>query len=105
MSPAGKTRVLARLPDGPNPIAAIVPSAFRGADHAGLYLTDTLSMNAYVAPAADAQAYAGDVIVGSELKGLFWVIRPHGTGYESMRIPTSLRGAKYNLEGMAYVSR
>jgi hypothetical protein len=104
MSPAGKTRVLARLPDGPNPIAAIVPSALPGAAHAGLYLTDTLSMNAYVAPVADVQAYAGNVIVGSELKGLFWVIRPRGRGYEAVRIPTSLRGAKYNLEGMAYVS-
>jgi hypothetical protein len=104
MSPAGKTTVLARLPDGPNPIAAIVPTALRGGAHAGLYLTDTLSMNAYVAPAADVQAYAGNVIVGSELKGLFWVIRPRGRGYEAARIPTSLRGAKYNLEGMAYVS-
>jgi hypothetical protein len=105
MSPAGKTTVIARLPDGPNPIAAIVPSAVRGASHAGLYLTDTLSKNAYVAPAADLHAYAGDVIVGSELKGLFWVIRPKGAGYSAVPIPTTLRGAKYNLEGMAYVSR
>jgi hypothetical protein len=104
MSPAGKTSVLARLPDGPNPIAAIVPSATRGGAHAGLYLTDTLSTNAFVAPAADVRAYAGNVLVGSELKGLFWVLRPRGRGYEAVRIPTTLRGAKYNLEGMAYVS-
>jgi hypothetical protein len=44
------------------------------------------------------------VLVGSELKGLFWVLRPRGRGYEAVRIPTTLRGAKYNLEGMAYVS-
>jgi hypothetical protein len=105
MSPSGKTRVVARLSDGPNPIAAIVPTAIRGGDHAGLYLTDTLSKNAYVAPAADVRAYAGNVIVGSELKGLFWLIRPRGPGYEIVPIPTTLRGGKYNLEGMAYVSR
>jgi hypothetical protein len=104
MSPSGRATVIAHLPDGPNPIAAIVPTAIRGGAHAGLYLTDTLSKNAYVAPATDLRAYAGNVIVGSELKGLFWVIRPRGRGYEMVRVPTTLRGAKYNLEGMAYVS-
>ncbi len=105
MSPAGKTTVIAHLPDGPNPIAAIVPTAIRGGNLAGLYLTDTLSTNAYFAPASDLQPYAGDVIVGSELKGLFWAIRPSGGGYAARRISTTLRGGKYNLEGMAYVSR
>jgi hypothetical protein len=105
MGPGGKAKVIAHFSDGPNPIAAIVPSAIRGGDHAGLYVTDTLSDNAYVAPAADVSAYAGDVIVGSELKGLFWVVRPRGSGYEAVRIPTTLRGAHYNLEGMMYVSR
>jgi hypothetical protein len=104
LSPAGKATVIAHLPDGPNPIAAIVRSAIRGGEHAGLYLTDTLSKNAYIAPASDVRPYAGNVIVGSELKGLFWVIRPRGGSYEAVRIPTTLRGAHYNLEGMAYVS-
>ena len=105
ISPAGKATVIARLPDGPNPIAAIVPSAIRGGSHAGLYLTDTLSKNAYFAPASDLQPYAGDVIVGTELKGLFWAISPSGGGYAARRVPTTLRGGNYNLEGMAYVSR
>jgi hypothetical protein len=105
MSPSGKATVIAHLSDGPNPIAAIVPTAIRGGDHAGLYLTDTLSKNAYFAPASDLQPYAGEVIVGSELKGLFWAVRPHGSGYTTARIPTTLRGGTYNLEGMAYVSR
>jgi hypothetical protein len=105
MSPSGKAKVIARLPDGPNPIAAIVPTAIRGGAHAGLYLTDTISTNAYVAPAADVRPYAGNVIVGSELKGLFWVIRPRGGSFETVRIPTTLRAAAYNLEGIAYVSR
>jgi hypothetical protein len=104
MSSSGKTRVIARFSDGPNPIAAIVPTVGRGGSHAGLYLTDTLSNNAYVAPAADLRAYAGNLIVGSELKGLFWLIRPRGAGYETVPITTTLHGGKYNLEGMAYVS-
>jgi hypothetical protein len=104
MTPAGKATVIARFPDGPNPIAAIVPTPLHGGDRAGLYLTDTLSKNAYVAPAADVRRYAGNVIVGSELKGLFWVVRPRGSGYETARIPTTLHAGHYNLEGMAYVS-
>jgi hypothetical protein len=104
MTSTGKTTVIARFPDGPNPIAAIVPTTPPGGDRAGLYLTDTLSKNAYIAPAADVRGYAGNVIVGSELKGLFWAVRPRGRGYETVRIPTTLRAQHYNLEGMAYVS-
>jgi hypothetical protein len=105
MGPGGRATVIARLSDGPNPIAAIVPTAIRGGDHAGLYLTDTLSTNAYFAPASDLGPYAGNVIVGSELMGLFWVIRPRGDGYAASRLPTTLHPGKYNLEGMSYVSR
>jgi len=70
----------------------------------GLYLTDTLSRKAFFAPASDVRAYAGNVIVGSELKGLFWVVRPRGSGFEAKRLTTSLRAKGYNLEGMTYVS-
>ncbi|MDQ1495597.1 MAG: hypothetical protein QOG69_2080, partial [Actinomycetota bacterium] len=101
---AGKSRDVARLPDGPNPIAAIVPSPIRGGAHAGLYVTDTLTGNAYVAPASELRAYAGDVIVAGELQGLFWVIRPQGSGFAAARVPSTLRGKHYNLEGMTYVS-
>jgi hypothetical protein len=104
MAPDGTSRLIARFPDGPNPIAAIVPSAVRGGAHAGLYVTDTLSGNAYVAPASELRAYARDVIAGSEIQGLFWVIRPHGRAYEVLQLPSTLRGRHYNLEGMAYVS-
>jgi hypothetical protein len=100
----GKSRVIAQFADGPNPIAAIVPTPIRGGAHAGLYATDTLTGNAYVAPASDVRAYAGNVIVGSELKALFWVVRPRGRGFESVRLPSTLRGKHYNLEGMTYVS-
>jgi hypothetical protein len=101
---AGKARDVARFTDGPNPIAAIVPSPMRGGASAGLYVTDTLSGNAYVAPASELRAYAGAVIVGSELQALFWVIRPRGSGFLVSRLPSTLRGKDYNLEGMAYVS-
>jgi hypothetical protein len=100
----GRSRTIARFPDGANPIAALVSTPIRGTGHAGLYVTDTLSSNAYLAPASELRAYAGDVVVGSEVQGLFWVIRPRGRGYETLRIPTTLRGKHYNLEGMAYVS-
>jgi hypothetical protein len=100
----GTSKTIARFPDGPNPIAAVASTSIRGADRAGLYVTDTLSNNAYVAPASELRAYAGDVIVGSEIQGLFWVIRPRGDSFEALRVPTTLRGKHYNLEGMAYLS-
>jgi hypothetical protein len=104
VSADGTAKTIARFADGPNPIAAIVSTPSRGGARAGLYVADTLSNNAYVAPASELRAYAGDVIVGSEIRGLFWVIRPRGGGYQMVRVPTTLRGGHYNLEGMAYVS-
>jgi hypothetical protein len=100
----GAAKTIATFADGANPIAAIVATPIRGGSHAGLYVTDTLSTNAYFVPASELRAYAGDVVVGSEVKGLFWVVRPRGHGYEALRIPTTLRGGHYNLEGMTYVS-
>jgi len=104
VSADGTANTIARFGDGPNPIAAIVPTSIRGGAHAGLYVTDTLTTDSFVAPASELRPYAGDVVVGSEIRGLFWVIRPHAHGYEAVRIPTTLRAAHYNLEGMAYVS-
>jgi hypothetical protein len=104
VSPTGAAKTIARFADGPNPIAAIAPTPIRGGSRAGLYVTDTLTTDAFFAPASELRAYAGDVLVGSEIQGLFWVIRPHGRGYDALRVPTTLRAGKYNLEGMAYVS-
>ena len=43
-------------------------------------------------------------MVGSELRGLFWAVRPRGTGFETVRIPARLPGSKkFNLEGAVYV--
>ena len=45
----------------------------------------------------------GDVLIGSELKGLFRVPRPHRDRFEAVRVETTLRG-KYDFEGAAYVA-
>jgi hypothetical protein len=104
LSADGTAKTIARFADGPNPIAAIVPTPIRGGARAGLYVTDTLTTDAFFAPASDLRAYAGDVVVGSEIQGLFWVVRPRGDGYEALQIPTTLRARHYNLEGMTSVS-
>jgi hypothetical protein len=96
MDAKGRAREIAKLDDGPNPIAAVT----RGAGpRAGLYVVDTLSKNLYFLPQAQLAPYVGKVIVGSELKAHFWVLEPSGNGFKATRIATNLRGGKYNLEG------
>ena len=103
MNEHGQTTTIAKLPDGPNPIAFIANST-HGAATPGLYVTDTLSMDVFFAPASQLSAYTGDAIVGSELEGLWWVIRPLGNvGFEVMRLQTNLKARQYNLEGATYV--
>ena len=100
----GKSRTIARFPDGPNPIAAITSTPNRGSVDGGLYLADTLSTNAYLAPAAALRQYQGDVIVGGEITAEFWLIHPHGQSFRVVSLTSSLHGKHYNLEGMNYVS-
>jgi hypothetical protein len=106
MDARGHTRTLATLSDGPNPIAVIEPVQTPTADTAqpGLYVADTLSRDVFFAPAADLQPFAGDVVVGSELRGLFWVVRPRGSGFTVTPLATTLSGKHYNLEGASYVA-
>ncbi len=85
----------------PLPQSHVAPA---GSAQAGLYVTDTLSRNIYFAPAAELRPFAGSVLVGSELRGLFWVIRPNGAGFIAAKFPTNLTAKHYNLEGAAYVS-
>jgi hypothetical protein len=107
MNEHGQARRIASLPDGPNPIVVV-----RGAQRqprprtaAGLYVTDTASHHVLFAPAAQFAPYIDDVIVGSELKGLFWFVRPHGEGFQTRQLPTNLGAGAYNLEGAVYVAR
>jgi hypothetical protein len=101
----GRSRTIATLPDGPNPLVTIERSgAARAAAPAGLYVTDTASRNVYLAPAADLAGYRGAVVVGSELQGRFWAVRPRGRGFDLISLRTTLRGKHYNLEGAAYLA-
>ncbi len=105
MDAQGHARTLLALPDGPNPL--VVLTAGHGASTSappGLYVTDTLSRNVFMAPAAALRPFAGDIIVGSELRGLFWVVRPRGQGFTALPLATGLASKTYNFEGALYVS-
>lgn len=107
MAPGGAVRTIVRLPHGINPIVAIGRGdAPRGAAAPGLYLTDTVSKDAYFLPAAQLVPYAGGVFVGGE-KGLarFWVVLPSGPGFRAVRLHSNLErlGGSWNLEGAIYV--
>lgn len=106
MDAQGHTHALARLPDGPNPIVALTSgeSPPAGAANPGLYVTDTTSHIVYFAPAARLRRIAGTVLVGSERRALFWVVRPRGEGFPIQRLATSLTRKKYNLEEATYIA-
>lgn len=111
MDAHGRARTLLTLPDGPNPLVVLAPgrTAPAGSARAGLYVADTLSRAVYLATAAALRPYAGAVLVGSELRGLFWVVRPRGSGFAALPLPTTLTGprhttTKYNLEGAIYIA-
>ena len=105
MDARGHTRQIATLPDGPNPIVAVPNAATHGklAARRGLYVTDTSSTNVFYAPAASLRRFAGDLIVGTELKAQFWAVTPRGRGFRVVRVPMTPPGGKFNLEGAAYV--
>jgi hypothetical protein len=104
MDERGRTRTVAKLPDGPNPIVAIPtrPHATPGAEP-GLYATDTNSTNVFFVPAAKLSRYAGSLVVGSELRGLFWTVTASADGLSVKRIPLTLPGKGFNLENAIYV--
>jgi len=104
IDPRGRTRTIASLPDGPNPIAVVARGGSGSAAAAGFYVADTNTTNVYFASAAQLTRYAGDVLVGTELGARFFSIRPRGQGYETRELKTDLPPAKYNLEGGDYLS-
>jgi hypothetical protein len=105
MDAQGKARTVMKLPDGPNPIAVVSPSprSHPGQIKPGLYVTDTLSRNVFFAPASELTPYAGEVLVGSELRGLFWAFRVQGSQVVVTPVPTTLSRAHNNLEGALYI--
>jgi hypothetical protein len=102
INPRGRTRTLAKLPTGPNPIAIIAPGR-RSAAPAGLYLADTNTRTIYFAPAAQLAPWSGMVIIGSELNGRFWILRPRGRRFQLLKLATDLPRATYNFEAASYV--
>jgi hypothetical protein len=92
---SGRARMLLTLPDGPNPLVVIAP---------GRCVTDTLSRDIYLAHAAESAPSVGDVVVGSELRGLVWAVAPHGSGFAAIPLATNLHGAHYNLESAVYIT-
>lgn len=107
MNAHGQARTLLKLPDGPNPLVVLAPGRTPSAGTAqpGLYVTDTLSHDVFFAPNSELARYAGEVLIGSELGGRFWVVRPLGHGFAAITLATSLGGTKYNLEAAIYVAR
>jgi hypothetical protein len=102
INPSGRSRTLAKLPTGPNPIAVIAPGR-RSTATAGLYVADTNTRNIYFARAAQLAPYRGAVIIGSELKADFWILRPRGRRFQLLNLATDLPHATYNLEAASYV--
>jgi hypothetical protein len=105
MNAEGQARTVLQLSDGPNPIAVLAPGMTPAAGQAqpGLYVTDTLSRNVFFAPASALTQYAGNVIVGSELHAIFWIVRPNGSGFSATKLSTNLNAKAYNLEGATYI--
>src|SRR5262249_39758590 len=98
-------RTLVSLPDGPNPLVVVPQTSPRRRGKpppSGLYITDTTTRAVQLAPASTFAAFRGQVIVGSELKALFWVIRPTRSGSSAVQLATNLSGT-HNLEGATYV--
>ena len=106
--PSGRTRTIATLPEGLNPIAPIQKLAGRtGRTRApvpGLYLSDDSTGYTYMTPAASLARYAGDVIFGTEARARFWILKPTGNGFAKISLPDSLPAGKYSLEQAIFVS-
>ena len=107
MDTRGRVQTVASgLGNGVNPIGVIqAPFAERppGSPAAGFYISDTISMNVFFTPAAALRPFAGSVIVGTELTGQFWLIRPKVGGFEALSVKTDLPAVAYNLEGATWV--
>ena len=101
----GRTRTVASLPTGPNPIVTVgTAPGSTTTPKAGLYVADTNTHKVYFAAAAALAPYAGAVIVGAELEPSFWAIRPKGGSFVASKLETDLPAAKYNFESAFYVS-
>lgn len=100
----GTATRIAAFPDGVNPIAVIPPRLRRtGIPPAGFYVVDTFPGTPLLATAAQFAGHSGEIIVGSELRGLIWLVAPTSSGFRSTRLQTNLGAPSYNLEGAIFV--
>ena len=107
MDAHGMVRSLVRgLTYGLNPIAPILARApsGTGAVAPGLYVADWRSHDVLVVPAATLRPFAGSVIVGTERRGLIYLVQPQGAAYRLWTLVTNLHGPDYNLEGARYIA-
>jgi hypothetical protein len=86
-------------PGGADGIAMAPPRFGRAS---GLLLL-SIDQDVYFAPAVQLAPYAGQVLVGTELGGSFWLIRPTATGFATDQVAVELPSDDLNLEGAAYV--
>ncbi|HZQ66485.1 MAG TPA: hypothetical protein VFA66_14810 [Gaiellaceae bacterium] len=93
------------LDNGVNPLVVVrpAPKSRPPGPPSGLYLADTLSKQLWFAPAAALTGFTGSVVVGTELTGRLWVVRPRGSGFEALQATTDLPQRPWNIEGSAYV--
>ena len=104
VSASGTATTIAQFPDGANPLAVIPPRLrTTGVPAAGFYVVDTFPGTVLRATAAQFMGHAGEVIVGTEVKGTMWLVAPKGAGFSATRLQTNLSAPTYNLEGAIFV--
>ncbi len=104
VSAGGTATTIAQFPDGANPLAVIPPRIrTKGVPAAGFYVVDTFPGTVQLATADQFKGHAGEVIVGTEVKGTMWLVAPKGNGFSATRLQTNLSAPTYNLEGATFV--
>ncbi|HXT34297.1 MAG TPA: hypothetical protein VN837_01860 [Chloroflexota bacterium] len=107
MDPAGHVQTLAGgLAFGLDPLTMLTraPNLPIGAAAPGLYVADWYSHNVLFIPASSLAPYAGDLLLTTERRGQFFVLRPSTNGaYHLVILATNLHQPDYNFEGAAYI--
>jgi hypothetical protein len=67
-------------------------------------VADWRSRTVLFVPAATLRPFAGSVIVGTERRGLIYLVQPQGGAYRLRTLVTNLHASDYNLEGARYIA-
>jgi hypothetical protein len=103
VGPRGRTRTIARLPDGANPIVVLPRRSATSTAASGFYVSDTTTRNVYFVASTQLRRYAGSVLVGTELNARFFVLQHTRRGYRTVALKHDLPPAEYNFEAATYV--